>query len=771
MSFNNIQTFDKTTSYYHPDKSSPSSTSARPSTPPQPQPTTPTTTTTTTTTTVAPTTTTTTTLRPSAFVAPQSQNFQQNASPSQNYNPYATFTNAQSTRLNPYSHSSSSTAKPTQQQTRQSYYQPSTSTPIIQYSVSDDIFRGSYSSNFFNNRNNGKEDYVSEFAEKKAGATKATQKPAARGRSRGQVTYNSSQRRGGGVRDNSNVIGGGAQRPVAVYQTTTTTSTTTTSPTAAPVNRNYNNIRTNPQRTHSTNVAPVTYRPSTISSSSFRVPVTKTYATASTAAASPINPEDQFYDVPRKVPGKVAPITVQPFVPSSTPSAQLQSFSSRFNPNANYDLTAVQQSKFTYNPFGEPRVSPSVESVTSSSFNPTSTVFPTTTTTTTTTPVPFYPTPAPQPQQSSPRGFEVIPITLQPQQKPYQAPQARPQPFSRRSDTKSYTPSSIKKFSTLVPRELYDPTTFKPATYKKAVDNLAALKSSQLDQNNTKQRDVNAKSSSSSNFVTTPKTTPIAYYQSPAPSYINAQVQSQSQFSTSSNVKNFNAPAPSAPFQQQQSNTFPTTLGQHQQQQQQFYSTAAPSFAFNAFSGQSTPVPQKTEDIDENDGQYHPELYEKDFARYKVKNKKVNKLVATAAPFNTASFQTSAPAPKVAAYQSPASGEDEFLKTAHSQNIVASGNQLLYDQLKSNFKKQQQQQQSTPAQVSVASPRPFSRTAPTIPPNATTTKRPSKAKPDKDVSYDYQYYDFGADSPRDYDIDVIEDFGKLKKNSNKAKKQ
>lgn len=762
MSFNNIHSFDKTTAYYRPDKSIPSSTSARPSTPPQPQPTTPTTTTTTTTTTVAPTTT---TIRPSPVVVPQSQNYQQNSSPAQNYNPYA---NAQSTRLNPYSYSTSSTAKPIQQ-TRQSYYQQSTSTPIIQYSVSDDIFRGSYSSNFFNNRNNGKEDYESEFAEKKAGATKATQKPAVRGRSRGRVTYNSSQRGGGGVRDNLNVIGGGAQRPAAVYQTSTTPPTTTISTTAAPVTRNYNIIRSNPQRTHSTNVAPVTYRPSTISSSSFRVPVTKTFATASTAAASPLNPEDEFYDVPRKVPGKVAPTTAQPFVSSSTPSTHLQSFSSRFNPNANYDLTAVQQSKFTYNPYGEPRVSPSVESVTVSSFYPTTSVPPSTTsTTTTTTPVPlsskvpFYPTPSPQVQQSSPRGFEIIPITLQSQQKPYQTPE-RPQPFSRRSDTKSYTPSSTKKFSTLVPRELYDPTTFKPATYKKAVDNLAALKSSsaQLDVNN-KQRDVNAKLSSSPNFVTTPKTTPIAYYQSPAPSYINAQVQSQSQSA--------NAPAPSSPFQQQQQpspkNTFPTTLGQqHQPQQQQFYSTAAPSFAFNSFSGVSPAVAQKVEDIDENDGQYHPELYEKDFARYKVKNKKVNKLISTAAPLrSTVAFQTSA-APKVAAFQNPASGEDEFLKTAHSQNIVASGNQLLYDQLKSNFK-QQQQQQSTPAQT-VASPRPFSRTAPTIPPNATTTKRPSKAKTEKDVSYDYQYYDFGADSPRDYDIDVIEDFGKIKK----AKKQ
>lgn len=741
---------------------------------------------------------------------------QQSSAPAQNYNPYATYNsnnnnNAQSTRLNAYP--SSTTIRPSPQQSRQSYTPSSTSTPVIQYSLSDDIFRGSYSSNFFNNKNNGKEDFEAEQVDTKkkpTTTTKATQKPAVyRGRitSRGRVTYNSSQRgnnNNGQGQSNFNVIGN-SQKPTT-YQTTTTARPTPVPVTQNANGRNYNNIRTNPQRAQTqpqtSNVTPVTYRPSTISSSSFRVPVTKTTAPPSTA--SPLNPEDQFYDVPRKVPAKaVTPINFLPTTvkPSSLDLQPQHSFSfSKFNPNANYELTAVQQSKFTYNPYGEPRVSPSAESSTSS-------YFPTTTTTTTTSPAPsttkapFYPTPAPV-AHSSPRGFETIPITLQPQsiQRSSQQQQQRPQPFSRRSDSKSYTPSSTKKFSTLVPRELYDPTTFKPATYKKAVDNLAAIKSAQYDQ----QAKQSISKYTPTNFVTSPPTistsTTTTTTVRPTPAFNNYSPVQNSFQSTQNpfnsfpqNANTFNAP--SAPFQpsaaalvqtqKTSDNSFPSKASQ------QVYSTAAPSYnnnfqAFNQLqvSSASSAAAATPQEIDEDDGQYHPELYEKDFARYKIKNKKASKIVSPAQYYQSSTAPSRQSVGVRTHFQKPvvvassasqgSSGEEEFLKTAHSQNIVASGNQLLYDSLKTGFK--QQQQQSTTAvqqktQSTVASPRPFSKTAPTIPPNATSTKRPVKAKAEKDVSYDYQYYDFGVDGgQRDYEFDLLEDFGKLKKTT-KGKKQ
>lgn len=791
-SYNNYQTYDKTTSYYK-DTAAPSSTTLRPSPPTPPHPTTTfSTTTTSTTPPPAPYVSQTTTYQQNSFS--QNNYQQQPSSPAQDYNPYETYNNLHSTKINQYSQapfttttSTTTTPRPIQQ-SRQSYYPSSTSAPIAQFSVNDDIFRGSYSSNFFNNRNNGKEDFDSEFADKKAITTKATQKPANRGRgNRGRVTYNSSQR----GQDNFNVIGN-VQRPVTTtYQTTAAPVTTTPKP-STPLNRvqnansggrNYDTIRTSQQRTQTANIAPVTYRPqSSQGPAAPRSTVAKLNASPSTA--SPINPEDQFYDVPRKQPVKPAAVS---YTPSTTRLFESSTPQQKYNPNANYDLTAVQQSQFTYNPYGEPRVSPSYQSSTSSSF------LPTTTTTTTQAPltnppkIPFFPTPAPQ-QASSPRGFEIIPITLQPQGKPLPSPE-RPQPFSRRSDSRNNTPSTIKKFSTLVPRELYDPTTFKPSTYKKPVDNLAAIKSAQLELN--KQRDTKY---SSSNYLPTTTTTttttaqpstykpvtasPVQYstYQSTQSPFTGSPASSfgtqpVSQFNSNQN-NNFNSPSTS--FQQQSSPAFAPKTNFRSTISQNYYSTPAPSYS-QSFFPTSTIPPRNLGDIDENDGQYHPELYEKDFARYKIKNKQPKSIVATAAPYtiqSTAASSINTVAQQIN-YQKPvaaSSGEEEFLKTAHSQNIVASGNQLLYDQIKNGQIKQQLQQQQSPKPVpTIASPRPFSKTAPTIPPNA-STRRPAKANAEKDVSYDYQYYDLGADSsPRDYEFDLLEDFGKIKKI--KGKKQ
>lgn len=316
----------------------------------------------------------------------------------------------------------------------------------------------------------------------------------------------------------------------------------------------------------------------------------------------------------------------------------------------------MQQSKFTYNPYQTNKVSPAA----------TSSPIPSSTATN------FYSTAAPV-QSSSPRGFTSAasnPVVTTP--KPI-INYDRYQTVNRNSD--NYTPSTVKKFSTLVPKELYDPTTFKPTTYKKPVDAFAAIKAVQVEQ---------AKTASPVNF---------------------------NKFSAASYL--------------------PSTSTQ--------------------------PPIQKTED-DEDDGQYHPELYEKDFARHKINNKRrFGKPSGTNAgfQFGTNYQVTAATLPPVN------SAEDEFLKTAHSQNIAASGNEL-------RAEKEKARHQATTKSDSRSTT--FSK-APTIPPNATSTKRPpqvSAVPNDKDASYDYQYYDTYSGNPRDYsEYEIIEDFGKTKTKSKK----
>lgn len=259
---------------------------------------------------------------------------------------------------------------------------------------------------------------------------------------------------------------------------------------------------------------------------------------------------------------------------------------------------------------------------------------------------------------SSPRGFSQnpsfnipnVPTTKKSNTDKYQT-------VSRTNE--NYTPSTVKKFSTLVPKESYNPTTFKPGTYKKNFD------------------------------ISTPKFI--------LPEYTPKQVITTSTTTT--------LPPPK------------TTTN------------SPPKFL----------VQTQNLNIDEDDGQYHPELYEKDFARNKLKQRPANRQQQYYNNHNNNqnnynNFQTT-----TVSYQS---SEDEFLKTAHSINIAASGNEIRAEKARQ------------------ASPRPFSK-APTIPPNATSTKKsPTK---DKDASYDYAYYDSG--NSKDYsEYDLIEDFGKTKRN-------
>lgn len=295
---------------------------------------------------------------------------------------------------------------------------------------------------------------------------------------------------------------------------------------------------------------------------------------------------------------------------------------------------------------------------------------------------------------SSPRGFSVTP----PRQNTTAPANSRYQTLSRSSE--NYTPSTVKRFSTLVPRELYNPTTFKPSAYVKPVEVFSARNEQQ------------------NKFV--------------APAYS----------ATASPM----TPTISA------TTVLPSTTTTT--------STATPLFGNN-----------KPSDDDEDDGQYRPELYEQDFAKNKLKNK--NKNVNYNPNFNSfnnknnnnnnnqnhnnynnnhqnTNQQFRQPSPPLPV-QSSSSGEEEFLHTAHSQNIAASKNELHRAAAAAAVAQHQQKASKQQSQKSISK-------APTIPPNATSTKRPIAN--DKDASYDYAYYDSVNDSPHDYSEYGITDFGR-----------
>uniref|UniRef100_A0A1B0DPQ4 Uncharacterized protein n=1 Tax=Phlebotomus papatasi TaxID=29031 RepID=A0A1B0DPQ4_PHLPP len=571
--------------------------------------------------------------------------------------------------------------------------------PEQKFSGNDEIFRGSHSSNFFNNRNNGKEDYENDFSPSPATSTVRPRQASVRIRQRGR----------GGSRFSSNVNNISTAPEKSPSSTIASTKLVTPAVTAAPsslppylgsqgsfsfTSRDAFRPTQTPTRS-SIQPAVVTYRPQqqqhqqnfhAVSSTAkpvnqetstsheiFKIPSsTPAYTTFTRQTPAQFNSQQNFktsvepqhspnplisytpysqdvsksrqstdyfsgnynekkttlqakpaavttnFQVPttqkptQKVPqNDVVSFNFNNYQASSNARTQLQpqqqTFQdNKYNPHSNYDLTAVQQSKFTYNPYQTNKVSPAA----------TSSPIPSSTATN------FYSTAAPV-QSSSPRGFTSAasnPVVTTP--KPI-INYDRYQTVNRNSD--NYTPSTVKKFSTLVPKELYDPTTFKPTTYKKPVDAFAAIKAVQVEQ---------AKTASPRRFG--------------KPSGTNTGFQ----FGTNYQVT-----------------------------------------------------------------------------------------AATLPPVNSA--------------------EDEFLKTAHSQNIAASGNEL-------RAEKEKARHQATTKSNSRSTT--FSK-APTIPPNATSTKRPpqvSAVPNDKDASYDYQYYDTYSGNPRDYsEYEIIEDFGKTKTKSKK----
>lgn len=306
----------------------------------------------------------------------------------------------------------------------------------------------------------------------------------------------------------------------------------------------------------------------------------------------------------------------------------------------------------------------------------------------------------------SPRGFSVA---AQQQQRKTPELEIRPQ-ITSRSESRNH-----KKFSTLVPKELYSPTTFKPSNTfsKKPVDPLSSQKLEKI-QNPNKYY-----SQFSSTTLLPPTTTTIAIAFPPQQPQLN----------------NFN----SNQFQQ---NIFQTTT-----RHSSFFST-------------STTLKPLSQD-EEDDGQYRPELYEKDFYRNRVKTTRI-----TSAPIrNTLNnfYQTSTTHKPQINFNS---GEDEFLKTAHSQNIVASGNQLRAEKEREKSLSKFDEYVTT-ASTEKSSPRPFAKPVQSSSPPPTTTST-VKPKAEKDASYDYQYYDTNAE-PADYsEFGAIEDFGKTSKKSSSS---
>lgn len=287
----------------------------------------------------------------------------------------------------------------------------------------------------------------------------------------------------------------------------------------------------------------------------------------------------------------------------------------------------------------------------------------------------------------------------------------------------NFISTSTKKFSTLVPKENYAPTTFKPLFYfnvaKQINDNLSTP--------------IKPKSVTDSLITTSTART----------NHIDPI------FNRNPNLTQFNYRENASNKQQQQH-----PQQQHQKQQQQQQSQHQQSLV-QTFK----PVNTNASQIDENDGQYHPELYEKDFARYKIKNRKKQQQVIQGSlkqnfakpqnSFNNQNQQQQQNINRGGQKSFGNSAEEEFLNTAHSQNIAASGNELWAHS--KNLAKSKQAY-SIPSK------------APTIAPvkHTPTNENSSISKDDKDVSYDYAYYDSANDTPHDYSEFDLPDFGKTR---------
>ncbi|XP_055586573.1 mucin-2 isoform X3 [Uranotaenia lowii] len=594
----------------------------------------------------------------------------------------------------------------------------------------DEIFRGSHSSHFFNNRNNGKEDFEDDYVRKPASTTStiapttsATAKAQTRGRNRGR----------GSVRAHNLNIVQSVAKPTPGQQQTRLQSTTPEDFVDVPKIQNFNRGTNNFRQQPTTILQPQNGNQINFAQQPASTPAPFSRTQQRPAQNLTSSRSSQAFFVHQQI--------------NTTPAKEPQRIRAQ---SRNYNIDQGRLNQFNYDEYLVSRTS----STTS-----------TTTTAPTTTAAAF--------ENVKPSTYNPLSYRAQPQIQPRQQPQSQHlNPFDPRSTPLAHsttttstttttqrpnvaneryqtisrnandnnTPSTIKKFSTLVPKELYNPTTFKPNAFsKKALLQFVIQKPDPKPQEKV----------------------------NPAPPKSTIYVPTVPPVTTS---------------------TTTTTASPVQRKPQQIQFFQQPQLAFNAPSTTTTTTTKRPDQIDEDDGQYHPELYEKDFYRNRVRTKTGNGNNNKAAQDQlTASrnnfFQQSTP---VSQSLSSGSDEDEIFRTAHSQNIAASGNDLILERarqaaakineflLSSSVKPTQtpptrktaHQSSSSSSRASSSSsdgkansrvnPRPFSK-APTIPPNATSTKRPSD---DKD-EYDYAYYDLGNHDIPEYE--VIEDFGRTSK--------
>lgn len=691
-------------------------------------------------------------------------------------------------------------------------------------SIDDEIFKQSQSSHFYNNKNNGKEDFDDEFIR----STKAPVKQKVRSRQRGRSKFRNTNPNAVTSAPVRNAITSTQKTPA---EQSTRSSFTNTPIVVQPIsNFNRQNVTTLqasnsfPSRhtTSSSTIAPIVVHSTTdetfvdVPKIKHKVPTTKLKSASAHVHVVPTtySPPPQFnFDpfqqnrfgaIPQRViiPSQLSPeqrlalqasngnnfptptTTVQtttsststttPVTPQqfSRQQQQQQSFPQKFNfKTQKYEFIEPQNptTQF-YNPKyetkgtdqllnGNVNLEPTKSNFVKYSSNKTYAARQTTTGLDENKPTTFNPQQyyhqSDQYQNLSPRGFSLAAQQQQQQpQKKTPAPEIRPQ-ITSRSESRNH-----KKFSTLVPKENYNPTTFKPNTYsKKPLD----LKLEKIQNPNKYYSQI---------ITTLPPPTTISTTTAYSPTTTFPQ-QQQQQFNNNNINHNNN-------FNHFQNNHHHTTTR-----------------VSNFFSTSSTPRPLTAGE--EDDGQYRPDIYEKDFYRNKVKTTKI-----TTSPVKNTLYQfyqtSTTPKAPIDNFNTNAnnnnnnfngnsnnfnnfnsnlnsnnynSGEDEFLKTAHSQNIFASGNQLRAEKEKEKLVGKFEQFSET------SSPRPFSKPTP---PSTTTlapvklqaqpkaqpkaqSKKNQAKKEEKDVSYDYQYYDTNADQSDYPEIEAIEDFGRTVKKS------
>jgi hypothetical protein len=654
-------------------------------------------------------------------------------------------------------------------------------------SIDDEILKQSQSAHFFDNKNNGKEYFEDDVVKSTKAPAKQPQK--VRGRQRGRSKFRNV--------NNANSVTTAPPRTSATVTSAQTRQTFTNTPIVVQPSSNsyYDGSRTNGSttlqssnnyRTFASTVAPQTStapQSTTRDETFFDVPKVNPKAQTTKLKSAPVqNYQPQpsstaapqipagfpfLGAIPQRViiPSQLSPEQRAALVasngnnfqstassvplPSTTASPQFVPQFNRVSPNPNqlrqnndqkqsqkeisvlpqkfnfktqkYESVDLKPTTQFYNPNYETKGTEEPFSSNRQAANKTYAQRQSTTVSslpTTFNPQQYYQSEQSQYQNLSPRGFSLA-ATAQKQKEQIQVQplkqsqqEIRPQITSRSEQARTH-----KKFSTLVPKDQYNPTTFKPSNgfTKKPIDQFAPQKLEKV-QN------------------------PDKYYSQYTPTQ-----------TTQSTTTVYTTPYP-------QINNFHTQQFQHNNFQHQ--TTTRQS---NFFSSTSTARPLA--DGEEDDGQYRPELYEKDFYRNKAKTTKI-----TPAPvrnnFNNF-YQTSSTTfkPQNNFNNNNSGDEDELFKTAHSQNIFASGNALRAE--KEREKSVVKFDYSTTI-TEKSSPRPFSKPTqpPTqLPPKSTvkTTAKPRREKIEKDVSYDYQYYDTNADTNDYSELEAIEEFGKTAK--------